>query len=92
MLFEVEEGVGGAFMKVAKMPDTCIRVYVGVADVAAALVKAEGLGAKTSMPKTDIGRGMGFAGSFIDPLRLPHRPLVAEVKSSSSHKLKLKLE
>ena len=67
MLFEVEGGVGGAFMKVAKMPEPCIRVYIGVADVAAALVKAEGLGAKTSMPKTEIGRGMGFAGSFIDP-------------------------
>jgi predicted enzyme related to lactoylglutathione lyase len=67
VLFEVEGGIGGAFMKVGKMPESCIRVYVGVADVAAALTKAETLGAKTAQPKTAIGGGMGFAGSFIDP-------------------------
>jgi len=67
MLFEVEEGVGGAFMKVAKIPEPCIRVYVGVADVAAALTKAETLGAKMAQTKAAIGGGMGFYGSFIDP-------------------------
>ena len=67
MLFEVEGGVGGAFMKVAKMPEPCIRAYVGVADVAAAPTQAEGLGAKTAQPKTAIGGGMGFYGSFTDP-------------------------
>ena len=66
LLFAVEGGIGGAFMKVDKMPEPCIRVYIGVADVAVALKKAEGLGAKIGQPKTDIGRGMGFAGSFLD--------------------------
>jgi len=67
LLFAVEGGIGGAFMKVDKMLEPCIRVYIGVADVAAALKKAEELGAKIGQPKTDIGGGMGFAGSFLDP-------------------------
>jgi hypothetical protein len=67
MLFDVEEGIGGALMKVDKMPEPAIRIYVGVSDVAVALKQAEGLGAKTVQPKTEIGGGMGFAGSFHDP-------------------------
>jgi predicted enzyme related to lactoylglutathione lyase len=66
VLFEVEAGVGGALMKVDKMPEPCIRVYLEVEDVAAALKRAEALGCKTGQPKTDIGGGMGFAGSFFD--------------------------
>lgn len=67
MLIEVEGGVGGALSKVDKMPEPCIRVYIGVADVAVVLAKAERLGAKTAQPKTAIGGGMGFYGSFTDP-------------------------
>lgn len=67
MMFEVEDGIGGALMRVDKMPEPGIRVYIGVDDVAAALERAEKLGAKTTQPKTEIGGGMGFAGSFHDP-------------------------
>jgi len=68
MLFEVEGGVGGALMKVEKMPEPASRVYIGVDVGATALARAEELGAKTGHPKADIGGGMGFAGSFHDPL------------------------
>jgi predicted enzyme related to lactoylglutathione lyase len=67
VLVEVEGGVGGGFVKVEEIPAPCIRVYIGVADVALALAKAESLGAKTVQPKTAIGGGMGFLGSFTDP-------------------------
>lgn len=67
VLFEVTDGIGGALMKVEKMPEPGIRVYIGVEDVAAALARAEKLGARTAQPKTDIGKEMGFAGSFLDP-------------------------
>jgi hypothetical protein len=67
MLFDSGDQTGGALMKVEKMPEPAIRVYIGVDDVTAALKQAEGLGAKVGQPKTDIGGNMGFAGSLIDP-------------------------
>jgi len=67
LLFVIDARSGGAFMQVKKMSKPCIRVYISVKDVAAALKKAEKLGAKTAQPKTEIGRGMGFIGSFLDP-------------------------
>ena len=68
-LFSVEGGIGGALMKVESLPEpgTGIRVYVGVDDMAATLVRVEELGGKAAQPKTEIGKGMGFAGSFTDP-------------------------
>jgi predicted enzyme related to lactoylglutathione lyase len=67
LLFASGPRDGGAFMQVKKMPRPGIRVYISVKDVAAALKKVEKLGGKTAQPKTEIGRGMGFAGSFLDP-------------------------
>ena len=66
-LFDVEGGVGGALMKVEKMPEPCIRVYLEVDDIPAMLARIEAKGGKTAQPKTDIGGGMGFTGSFLDP-------------------------
>jgi uncharacterized protein len=67
-LFVAAEDNGGALMKVDKMPaEPAIRVYIDVADIPAILKKVEELGGKTGQPKSEIGGGMGFAGSFIDP-------------------------
>lgn len=68
-LFDAKGAVSGALMKVESLPEpgTGIRVYVGVEDMPATLARVEELGGKTQQPKTDIGGGMGFAGSFTDP-------------------------
>jgi hypothetical protein len=66
-LFDSGDKTGGALMKVEKMPEPCIRVYIGVEDMPATLDKVVALGGKVGQPKTDIGGGMGFAGSFFDP-------------------------
>ena len=54
-------------MKVTKMPESAIRVYIEVDDIPATLKKAAELGGRTGEPKTEIGGGMGFAGSLHDP-------------------------
>ncbi|MBM3332401.1 VOC family protein [candidate division WOR-3 bacterium] len=66
-LFDSGESTGGALMKVDKMPEPAIRVYVGVDDMPAVLDRAVALGGKVGQPKSDIGGGMGFAGSLLDP-------------------------
>jgi predicted enzyme related to lactoylglutathione lyase len=67
LMFEVEDGVGGGIAKVEKMPEPCIDVYIKVADIPAALAKAESLGARIERPKTEIGGGMGFYAYLRDP-------------------------
>jgi predicted enzyme related to lactoylglutathione lyase len=67
VMFDVEGGVGGGIAKVAAMPEPCIDVYVAVADIPAALKKAESLGARTEKPKTEIGGGYGFYAYLRDP-------------------------
>lgn len=47
--------------------DSSVCNYVEVADIPAILKKAEGLGAKTVRPKTEIPGGMGFFAVFQDP-------------------------
>lgn len=66
-LFAVEDGIGGALMRVDEMPEPAIRVYLEVEDMPAVLKRVERLGGKTAQPKTEIGQDMGFAGSFHDP-------------------------
>jgi hypothetical protein len=67
MLFDVEDGVGGGISKVEKMPEPCVDVYIGVADIPAALKKVEALGGKVEKPKTEIGNNWGFYALFRDP-------------------------
>ncbi len=66
-LFEVEDGIGGGFNKVDKIPKPGIRVYIEVQDIPATLKKAEELGGKPAQDKTEIGGGMGFCAAFLDP-------------------------
>lgn len=67
VLFDVEDGVGGGFNKVEKMPESGIEVYIGVDDIPTVLKRAGELGARTLQPKTGIGGGMGYWAAFADP-------------------------
>ncbi|MBW8012195.1 MAG: VOC family protein [Chloroflexi bacterium] len=65
--FETGEGAGGGFPKVddqIKIGD--VIVYVSTDDIEASLKKAESLGGKTMLPKTEIP-GMGWFAWFTDP-------------------------
>ncbi len=65
--FEPEDGPGGGFPKVddqIKIGD--VIVYVDTDDIEATLKKAESLGGKTVLPKTEIP-GMGWFAWFTDP-------------------------
>lgn len=65
--FETGEGVGGGFNPVtAENPAGSVIVYIGTDDIEASLAKAEKLGGKAIVPKTEIP-GMGWFGIFIDP-------------------------
>ena len=67
-MFDVEPGPGGGFPKVDgemyKAGD--VIVYVSTDDIEASLAKAEELGGKTLLPKTEIP-GMGWFAFFSDP-------------------------
>ena len=67
VLFDVGDGVAGGITRVRKVPKPCIGVYVGVEDITAALAKAQKLGGRPRLPKTPIGKGMGYTGAFVDP-------------------------
>jgi predicted enzyme related to lactoylglutathione lyase len=58
-----EGGIGGG---VTQSDAPMVTVYISVPDVAAALKKAEGLGAKTVMPPMDVPGGPRIA-QFADP-------------------------
>lgn len=66
-LIQVGEGTGGGMMQ-NPMPNSPggWTPYVQVADVAAALKKAEGLGAKVTVQKTEV-MGQGWIGVIADP-------------------------
>lgn len=68
MTFQVEPGPGGAFTKVDdemyKPGD--VLLYVAADDIEATLAKAESLGAKVLVPKTEIPN-VGWFAIFADP-------------------------
>ena len=60
-------GIGGGFNPVDEnTPAGSVVAYVGTDDIPGSLKKAESLGAKTLMPKTEIP-GVGWFGIFMDP-------------------------
>ena len=62
-----EGGIDGGFNPVDdNNPAGSILPYVGTDDIEAALAKAESLGGKTLVPKSEIP-GMGWFGIFMDP-------------------------
>ncbi|HLF36445.1 MAG TPA: VOC family protein [Anaerolineales bacterium] len=64
---EDEGGVGGGFNPIDdNTPAGSVVAYVGTDDIAASLKKAESLGGKALMPKTEIP-GVGWFGMFMDP-------------------------
>jgi len=62
-----QEKFGGGFNPVSpEYPAGTIAIYVDTDDVIATLAKAESLGGKTIMPKTEIP-GVGWFAFFLDP-------------------------
>ena len=65
--FEPGEGVGGGLNPVQdENPAGTVIVYIGTDDIDASLAKAQKLGGKAIVPKTEIP-GMGWFGIFLDP-------------------------
>ena len=65
--FESGEGVGGGFNPVQEgNPAGTVVVYIGTDDIEASLAKAEQLGGKAIVPRSEIP-GMGWFGMFLDP-------------------------
>ena len=65
--FESQEGLGGGFNPVKEdYPAGTVTVYVGCDDIEATLAKAESLGGKTIVPKSEIP-GTGWFAMFSDP-------------------------
>ena len=65
--FEAEGGPGGGFNPVTKdNPAGTVVVYIGTDDIDASLAKAESLGGKTLVPKSEIPN-YGWFGMFQDP-------------------------
>jgi len=67
-MFEAEGGPGGGYPKLDGEIVTpgAVMVYVGTDDIEASLAKAESLGGKTVVPKTEIP-GQGWFAIFSDP-------------------------
>ncbi len=69
-MFESEPDRGGGFVATEGGPSPLkvneIMIYVGTDDLEGDLIKAESLGAKIAMPKTDLP-GVGWMGVFVDP-------------------------
>lgn len=64
---EGDEGPGGGFSPVSDdNPAGTVMFYIGTDDVDASLAKAEKLGGKALVPRTEIP-GMGWFGVFSDP-------------------------
>ena len=64
--FETQEGVGGGLNPVTdQYPAGTVTVYVGTEDIDATLSKAEKLGGKILVPKSEIP-GVGWFAFFID--------------------------
>jgi len=67
VLFDIDKGVGGGITKVKKVPKPCLGVYIGVDDIPRTLFKVLENGGKVKVPRTPIGKGMGYIGAFLDP-------------------------
>lgn len=67
VMFQVEDGVGGALSLVEAVPAPCIEVYIGVPDIEATLRRARELGGTVAEGRTEIGGGMGFWAAIEDP-------------------------
>lgn len=66
-MFEAGDGPGGGLNPVQDdYPAGTVTVYVGTDDIEATLAKAEQLGGKTLVPKSEIP-GQGWFGMFSDP-------------------------
>ena len=61
-----ENGINGGLMK-RKMPGQPFANYVTVPSIDAALATAQANGARTALPKQEIGGGMGWIAAFLDP-------------------------
>lgn len=65
--FETPEGIGGGLNPIQENnPAGTVIVYIGTDDIEATLKKAEELGAKTIVPKSEIP-DMGWFALFVDP-------------------------
>lgn len=65
--FAADDGPGGGFNPVSEdNPAGAVVIYVGTDDIEGTLKKAESLGAKTLVPKTEIPQ-MGWFALFEDP-------------------------
>ena len=65
--FTPDEGPGGGFNQVGENTSAGeVVVYVSTEDIEGSLAKAEKLGGKSVMPKTEIP-GIGWFGLFLDP-------------------------
>lgn len=65
--FETGENVGGGFNPVSDTnPAGTVIVYIGTDDIEASLAKAESLGGKIVLPKSEIPE-TGWFGFFTDP-------------------------
>ena len=65
--FETGDNAGGGFNPVSDTnPSGTVVVYIGTDDIDASLAKAESLGGKTVLPKTEIPE-TGWFGLFSDP-------------------------
>ena len=66
-MFDTGKGLGGGLNPVKdEFPAGTVMVYVGTDDIEATLAKAEALGGKTLVPKSEIP-GQGWFGMFADP-------------------------
>jgi predicted enzyme related to lactoylglutathione lyase len=66
-MYETGSEIGGGFNPVSESnPAGSVVVYIGTDDIDASLAKAESLGGKTVVPKSEIP-GMGWFGIFSDP-------------------------
>jgi hypothetical protein len=68
-MFQPDPGPGGGFVKVGEQPPYKpgeVLIYVSTDDIDATLAKAESLGAKTLVPKTEIPQ-TGWFAFFSDP-------------------------
>jgi hypothetical protein len=61
-----EEGINGGLMK-RKMPGQPFTNYVTVSSIDQMLSAANASGARTALPKQEIGGGMGWIAAFLDP-------------------------
>jgi hypothetical protein len=61
-----ENGINGGLMK-RKMPGQPFTNYVTVDSIDQMLSAANAVGARTALPKQEIGGGMGWIAAFLDP-------------------------